>query len=124
MAKVKMRTNSVSRGEYIFMKRTLNLILISLVFLTLAVGLWGCRDTSAATVALAEATEIAPTPTETPDEPTATPMEAMEAAPQETIAVVEEVTLDPCSECHTDQQALIDTAKPEETLISENEGQG
>ncbi len=106
------------------MKRTLNLILISLVFFILAVGLWGCREPSAATVELAEATEIAPTPTESPENPTATPTEAIEIAPQETIAGVEEVALDPCSECHTDQQALIDTAKPEETAISENEGQG
>jgi PBP1b-binding outer membrane lipoprotein LpoB len=29
-----------------------------------------------------------------------------------------------CVDCHTDQQALIDTAKPEEEVISENEGAG
>jgi uncharacterized protein YcfL len=29
-----------------------------------------------------------------------------------------------CIECHTDQQALIDTAKPEEPVAKENEGEG
>jgi hypothetical protein len=29
-----------------------------------------------------------------------------------------------CLDCHIDQQMLIDTAKPEEVVISENEGEG
>jgi len=29
-----------------------------------------------------------------------------------------------CVDCHTDQQALIDTADPVEEVVSENEGEG
>jgi hypothetical protein len=32
--------------------------------------------------------------------------------------------VDYCIECHINQQMLIDTAKPEEAVISENEGEG
>jgi len=31
--------------------------------------------------------------------------------------------LDYCLECHSDQQMLIDTAKPQEEVVSENEGE-
>ena len=40
----------------------------------------------------------------------------------DTIAAPEEENY--CIECHTDQQALIDTAKPEEPVAKENEGEG
>ena len=40
--------------------------------------------------------------------------------------VVEEVetAVDNCVACHTDKDALIDTAKPQEEVVSENEGEG
>ena len=33
-------------------------------------------------------------------------------------------TVDYCIECHTDKEALIATANPEEEVVSENEGEG
>ena len=68
--------------------------------------------------------------------PSATPEEvaAEEGSTGEEEEVVEEETTpedaepvaedDQCINCHTDKQALIDTAKPEEEVESENEGEG
>lgn len=39
------------------------------------------------------------------------------------VAIAEE-TPDECVNCHTDKQMLIDTAKPEEEVVSEDEGEG
>ncbi|NIW46387.1 MAG: hypothetical protein GWN14_07820 [candidate division Zixibacteria bacterium] len=38
--------------------------------------------------------------------------------------VAENDVVDQCLTCHTDKQMLIDTAKPEEEEVSENEGAG
>ena len=40
------------------------------------------------------------------------------------IPIVEAEEVDQCVLCHSDKQQLIDTAKPEEEVISENEGAG
>jgi len=40
------------------------------------------------------------------------------------IEPVQEEQVDYCTSCHTDQQMLIDTAKPEEEVINENKGKG
>ena len=65
-----------------------------------------------------------------PEEPTST----LEPTPTETIEVIqteaepdaseEEEPTNECLVCHVDKQQLIDTAKQEEEVISENEGQG
>ena len=76
-----------------------------------------------------------PPPMNDPDEVaaslTAIPEEEETAAPTEeapetepTEAVAEEPAVDNCVECHTDQQALVDTANPVEEVTSENEGEG
>ena len=47
------------------------------------------------------------------------------AVPTSTPAVITEtMTVDYCLDCHTNKDMLIDTADPEEEVISENEGEG
>lgn len=47
------------------------------------------------------------------------------AVPTSTPAVITEtMTVDYCLDCHTNKEMLIDTADPEEEVISENEGEG
>ena len=58
-------------------------------------------------ILVSEETEEETTPTEAP-----------------TLEVEPTPEVDYCIECHTDMQALIDTAKPEEEVVSENEGEG
>lgn len=50
--------------------------------------------------------------------------EASPTAPSDGEIVAKEEVVDPCLECHSDRQALIDTAKPEEEVTNENEGEG
>jgi len=57
-------------------------------------------------------------PTETEVMPTATTRVAL-TLPTDTPEVIDE-----CLACHKDKQRLIDTAKPEEEVVSENEGAG
>ena len=62
--------------------------------------------------------------TPAPATPTDEPIEE-ESAPVEEVATVSEpVEVNNCLECHTDKDSLIDTAKPEEVVVSENEGEG
>jgi hypothetical protein len=79
-----------------------------------------------ATPTLVPAQTVPPQVSEEPtqvasEEPTAEPGEAPETSPE---ASAPENGQDYCLECHTDQQMLIDTAKPEEEVASENEGEG
>lgn len=39
-------------------------------------------------------------------------------------AVMDAVEPDHCLDCHTDKERLIETAKPEEVVVSESEGAG
>ena len=65
---------------------------------------------------------ISPTPTDvTEDPPTTTPEPDI---PDETEEVTDVPVQETCVECHSDQQSLIDTAKPQEEVVSENEGEG
>lgn len=43
---------------------------------------------------------------------------------EEAEAVAEIVEPDHCVDCHTDKELLIETAKPEEVVVSESEGAG
>jgi len=57
-------------------------------------------------VAMAEEVEVTAVPTSTP------------------AAITETMAVDYCLDCHTNKEMLIDTADPEEEVISENEGEG
>ena len=47
------------------------------------------------------------------------------ASPTEVVPVAEQTApVDYCIECHSDKDQLIDTAAPEQEVISENEGEG
>ena len=89
-----------------------------IIFLTVAIGslalLVACQSEPDA----AEPTATASVPSATIPTPT-TVVETAVSQPAET-----EVLADQCIVCHTDKQMLIDTAKPEEEVISENEGAG
>ena len=61
--------------------------------------------------------------TPVPEMPAEEPTE--ETAPDPELApVVETVEVDHCLDCHADKARLISTAKPEEIVIVENEGEG
>ena len=86
---------------------------LGLVLLGLALLLGACRSAPA------------PTATVTPDE--LDPSEAITAtstAEPTALPTATEVALDGCTSCHSDKDRLIDTAAPEEEVISENEGEG
>ncbi len=63
--------------------------------------------------------------TPVPATPTEESVEEESAPAEEAVSVVEEVA-EPnyCLDCHTDKDQLIATAKVEEEVISENEGEG
>ena len=90
--------------------------LVSLLLLLGTAALAGCQtaeSNEAETVALnvepvLEETATAVSPTE---EPTVE-------------AIAEPVPIDNCLDCHTNKDLLIQTADPEEEVISENEGEG
>lgn len=92
--------------------------LVGLLFMVGMVALAGCQsadsDSADEIVQVADVepvlveTATAVTPT---DEPTIEPTE-------------EPVPVDNCLDCHTNKDLLIQTADPEEEVISENEGEG
>ncbi len=51
-------------------------------------------------------------------------LEASPTAPSKSEIVAVKEVIDPFLECHSDRQALIDTAKPDEEVVKENEGEG
>lgn len=60
-------------------------------------------------------------------EPTAapaTPVDEPTDTPEPVADIVDPLPADECLDCHTDKDMLIDTADPEEEVISENEGEG
>ncbi len=71
-------------------------------------------------------------PTENPEEtlvsPNANLTESVEPTATSEVVLLEptptEVPADECLNCHTDKQRLIDTAKPEEEVVSESSGEG
>jgi hypothetical protein len=97
-----------------------SIIRFSLLFLIAATFLTGCGNT------------IVPsgTPTHKPEKSTEfseSLATAVSSSPP-TVVVTEqgavETTIDHCLACHTDKQSLIDTAKPQEEVVSENDGEG
>jgi hypothetical protein len=77
------------------------------------------EEVAASLTAIPEGETTAPREESTDPEPTE---EATDPEPTEEVAV--EPQVDNCVECHTDQQALVDTADPIEEIVSESEGEG
>lgn len=112
------------------MRKNKSIVFVWLIILLSLFILVGCSQNSA---------EVDPTAVSVVEEETETPVseatETIEAVQEEEInttedeSAEEEMAVVPeepnyCLECHTDQQMLIDTAKPEEVVISESEGEG
>ena len=95
--------------------RTMSL-LVSLLLSLGALWLAGCQTAESDTVeevanAEPELTETATAVFASEEEPTVEPN-------------AESVPIDNCLDCHTNKDLLIQTADPEEEVISENEGEG
>jgi hypothetical protein len=86
---------------------------ICIVSVLLLAGASACQASPEEQALTASPTPVAESPTTPPTE-----------NPTVEEAAVTEDTVDECLECHRDQQLLIDTADPEEEVISENEGAG
>jgi hypothetical protein len=116
-------------GECILMKNYFTMILVCLVLFLMALGLGACgsrSEPSEVPSAGMEGVEDVPTViSETTDDAVLEATEASDEPTQEeeTVAVAEEAE-NYCIDCHTSQQSLIDTAKPEDEVVSENEGEG
>jgi hypothetical protein len=89
---------------------TIHLCVLSLLLIA---GMAACQPApeDQAQAASAATAEISPSETPTEISTEEPPPDAQE-------------TVDECLLCHIDQQRLIDTADPEEEVISENEGAG
>ena len=75
----------------------------------------------------------APAATDAPQDPAAvsSPTEVATQSAVSEVSNVQKVSanaqvdlVDYCTDCHTDKQKLIDTAKPEEEVVNENKGEG
>jgi hypothetical protein len=110
------------------MKKYFTMILVCLMLLLMALGLGACSNRS-------EPSEI-PTEMEITEDNSVVISETTDDMVLEVIASSENPTQDGdmaavvpevenyCIDCHTNQQTLIDTAKPEGEVASENEGEG
>ena len=90
-------------------------LLVSLLLLLGAVAVTGCQTAESATST--EVVNVEPEVVET-----ATAVSPTEEPVAETAEV--SVPVDNCLDCHTNKDLLIQTADPEEEVISENEGEG
>jgi hypothetical protein len=107
-------------------------IILILLFFT-AFGLGCSSPTEEQTVEPTVTSQVIPTPMNDPDEVAELVEELLseeesKTEEAESVDATENgeptVEVDFCIECHTDKEMLIDTAKPEEEVISENEGEG
>jgi hypothetical protein len=109
-------------------------MLFLLILLLVVLSVAGCSSEPTLTPEPPAATHAYPPPMNDPEEVaaslTAMPDEEVVAPteeatdPEPTDEVAAEPQVDNCVECHTNQQALIDTADPIEEVVSENEGEG
>jgi hypothetical protein len=88
---------------------------VSLLLLLATLGLASCQ--SAGSEAPDEVAQVEPVLVET-----ATAVSPTEVPTSE--PTLEPVPVDNCLDCHTNKDLLIQTADPEEEVISENEGEG
>jgi hypothetical protein len=127
--KLKVKAMKISRLFFVFV--------VLLIFLALT----GCGGQSTPEPVPTATPHAYPPPMNDPDEVTASltaipeeqavlpteeavlPTEQV-PEPEPTEEVAAEPQVDNCVECHTDQQALIDTADPVEEVVSESEGEG
>lgn len=92
--------------------------LMGLLLLVGVVALAGCQSAeSEASDDVVEVADVEPVLVETAT--AVTPTEEPSAEPAE-----EPVPVDNCLDCHTNKDLLIQTADPEEEVITENEGEG
>jgi hypothetical protein len=98
----------------------LSVLIIVFGFATVTLSLAGCSPdgTVDAGQPVAEAVELEPAAVD------AAPTEEATGTPIALVPTVEPLEPDTCTDCHTDKDLLIDTADPEEEVISENEGEG
>jgi hypothetical protein len=112
--------------EEIALKRTvirtslLSVLIIVFGFATVTLSLAGCSpdDTADAGQPAAEVVVLEPAAID------AAPTEEATSTPVALVPTAEPLEPDTCTDCHTDKDLLIDTADPEEEVISENEGEG
>lgn len=90
-------------------------LLVSLLLLVGTLVLTGCQ-----TAESDETTQVANAEPELLE--TVTAVSPTEEAPAE--PTIEPLPIDNCLDCHTNKDLLIQTADPEEEVISENEGEG
>jgi hypothetical protein len=98
----------------------LSIFIVVFAFTAVTIFLAGCGsgESDEPGEPVAEAVELEPAAVEAAptEEPTSTPLPPTPTA--------EPVEPDSCSDCHTDQELLMEVADPEEEVINENEGEG
>lgn len=106
-------------------------LIYMLVGILVLIFLVGCgQQTPATTEAKPTETHIAqpvePTsiPTVAPTEESAEPTDEPPVDEVAADSSSQDIPEDECLNCHTDKQSLIDTAKPEEEVVSESSGEG
>ncbi|MGD9093755.1 MAG: hypothetical protein PVF74_12975 [Anaerolineales bacterium] len=100
-------------------------MIVLLVLAMVLLAACGGAPTNTAPVETEVTEVVLPTETEVEQDPTPTEVPTVEPTPTEIpTEVPTEVPIDECLECHQDKDRLIDTAKPEEEVVSESSGEG
>ncbi len=110
------------------MYRKFTYVLAGLLVLVFLVG---CGQQTPSTVEveptetnIAQPVEPTSIPTAIPTEESAEPTDEPSVDESAADSSSEDIPEDECLNCHTDKQSLIDTAKPEEEVVSESSGEG